>query len=146
MCLTVVFTSRFYHGVQVHVPNQCHAYPGESLRNSSVTRASKGQIMDHKGNVNECIWGPFPGHWGLRQETIPGRKISSTFSRACFYASFLKEIRMVLTSPGFVLLFYFFCKDHSDVICDSARDMAALAGFWTKFQGLYFLTGYLHVV
>lgn len=129
MHLTVVFTRGFYHGVQVHVPNQCHAYPGKSLRNSSVTRASKGQIMDHKGNVNECIWGPFPGRRSLRQEIIAGRKYHQHSKEHVFNVLFLKETRMVLTSPEFVLLFYFFCKDHSDVICDSARDMAVLADF-----------------
>ena len=42
---------------------------------------------------------------------------------------------MVLKSPGFALLFYFFCRDHSDVIWDLAVETEQYGRFLDSVPG-----------
>lgn len=110
----------FYHGVYqwiYHfntmvfkymkcVSNQCPINPRKSLKNSSVIRTSKGQIMDHKGNVNSWHGVQRISTWDKKSPSLPGN--ISNILKSKFYILFLKEIRKVLKH---LHLFYFISSE-----------------------------------
>lgn len=144
----------FYHGVYqwiYHfntmvfkymkcVSNQCPINPRKSLKNSSVTRASKGQIMDHKGNVNSWHGVQRISTWDKKSPSLPGNISNS--KEQVLYLIFERN-KKGSEAPAFVL-FYFFWSDHSDVVCGSAIETwLHLQSFRWNSKGC---TGYLCVV
>lgn len=92
----------------------------ESHEETAVSLEPSGHRQCSKGNLRAYTWCPFAESSSLGPENpIPVRKEHQQ-PKEYILNLFLREIGMLLKSPGFALLLFFFCRDHGDVIWNLA--------------------------